>query len=113
MLQPMSLGLDREEIGLIAVISAIFVLRALVPGLTRRAFPPSGPKRGWREWSMTEKAGVGFCMVLLVAVWLYRPGSLASVVAAIGIVMVTISIKGLLALWTRGRAGRASRPTRS
>jgi predicted lysophospholipase L1 biosynthesis ABC-type transport system permease subunit len=108
----MRFGLDAEEIGLIAIISAIFVLRAFVPGITRRVFRQNEAKRSWSEWNWTEKAAVGLSVVLLVWVWVHRAGTLASVAAAIGIVMITISIRGLLALRARTRASRASRPTK-
>ena len=44
-----TLGLDLKEIGLIAIILGIFLLRAFIPRITRRVFRQGEAKRERRE----------------------------------------------------------------
>jgi len=106
MLPRMAFAFDREEIGLIVLVTALFLLRMLfsprrlVARLARR-FPDRSPRRGWREWSWGERLVVGLSVALLVVLGVRNTHSVVSVVAGVGIAMVVVSIKGLLA--ARGR----------
>jgi hypothetical protein len=104
-------GLDLQELGLIGIILGVFVLRAMVPSMTRRIFPKRSALREPRAWTWLDKIAVAFAVAVLGGVWFSRPGSLAPVVGGIGIALVVKAISGLLALRTKTRADDTSRPT--
>jgi hypothetical protein len=112
----MSLSFDLEEIGLIALIALILLSRWIFPPtrfgawVARRFVPHGRPRHGWREWSWPERIAVGLAMAFLAALWIHRTASLASAVAAFGLFMLIIGIRGLLIARHQVSLSHASSP---
>jgi di/tricarboxylate transporter len=101
--------LGYQELALIALILAIFVFRFLFPPvrIVRALFPAAahGPKRTWREWTLSERLIVGIALLAFIVDMVrrsYHFGGMAGIGFMIGVVLVVVAVKGLLA---RSRAG--------
>jgi hypothetical protein len=83
-----------QELGLLAIVLAIFVLRAMIPSVARRAAHAGDKKRSWRDWTWTEKAAVGISVALVIWAGWRRPRILAAVAVGLGIATAAAAMRG-------------------
>jgi hypothetical protein len=77
------------ELGLIALVLALFVLRAMIPGIARRAQAAGASGRGW---SPAQKRLVGISVAVIAAACVARPRLLLPLLIGTGVALVAKAV---------------------